>query len=754
MKFYIWLEFIWAEINRNAWSIFAIFLMYLLLWKFDQAQDLLLSINQHIDPIRIVLAVPLLFASIFVLAYLIWNIPIYLNDKNYKSLNIRALMDSTSELHDRLDPELSQTNLNDREKLKHHIQKHFSAVLAMFLMLLVAFAIINSMIDFRIIMISKIWLNLVFGLISFYLILLLNIQFYEWNARLFTRKWVKKVVFNIGFPFLVLLIIVLGYLNYTENNQPLKMSFLFISQISSSLLLAMLIFGRNYISFDKWKNFLFASLSMSVWFFVLLFIVLNLVIAINPHINPLVIFVAALIFYLVLTYTFKLLAKKWKVPFFTIFLILIVSLSIRSQTLREFEHYAVPLETYAERERPTLESYVKQWIDQREDQILKNRKFPIYLVSSQGGGSKAGLWSALTLGYINQETKGKFFNNHLFSLTGASGGSVGNGLFFAEASQPKDSTEFWDDKSSNHIKTKMGEFYENNYLSSSISGLLGRDFWQSIIGTSLTKNRGEILAEEWERNFAKVHNNTKTILNQDFLSFYEKKQASLPLLIVNTTHIQSGRYCYISPVAFETTAYIDFYELLDSCYCFDKSIKLSTALSLNASFPLIGSVGDIRGCDEEMDLKGGQLADAGYYDNIGGTITEFIYDELEKQLIERGLRSKVELVNLVLVNENTYTKINPRSLENYNQLTAPLHTVMNVREGHTYQTSRFLSNPIFFYMHNVDKDKQRNQFKPIIPLGRYLSEVAVEYIENQLQSPSNYHRFENLITDINQNSRK
>ena len=58
--------------------------MYLLLWKFDQAQDLLLSINQHIDPIRIVLAVPLLFASIFVLAYLIWNIPVYLVDKNYK----------------------------------------------------------------------------------------------------------------------------------------------------------------------------------------------------------------------------------------------------------------------------------------------------------------------------------------------------------------------------------------------------------------------------------------------------------------------------------------------------------------------------------------------------------------------------------------------------------------------------------------------------------------------------------------------
>ena len=108
LKFYIWLEFIWAEINRNAWSIFAVFLMYLLLWKFDQAQDLLLSINQHIDPFRIALAVPLLFASIFVLAYIIWNIPVYLADKNFKILNFRELMDSTLQLHERLDPEFDK----------------------------------------------------------------------------------------------------------------------------------------------------------------------------------------------------------------------------------------------------------------------------------------------------------------------------------------------------------------------------------------------------------------------------------------------------------------------------------------------------------------------------------------------------------------------------------------------------------------------------------------------------------------------
>lgn len=134
LKLYIWLDFVWVEINRNAWNFFAVFLMYLLLWKFDQTQDLLLSINQHIEPFRIILVVPLLFASIFVLAYRIWNMSVYLADKNYKSLNFRELMDSNLELHERLIPEFDKIQITDREKLKFHIQKHFSAILAMFLM--------------------------------------------------------------------------------------------------------------------------------------------------------------------------------------------------------------------------------------------------------------------------------------------------------------------------------------------------------------------------------------------------------------------------------------------------------------------------------------------------------------------------------------------------------------------------------------------------------------------------------------------
>ena len=65
LKLFIWLEFIWIEARKNAWIIIAIFLLYLLLWKFDQAQDLLLSLNQHINPFRIILAVPFAFRFYF-----------------------------------------------------------------------------------------------------------------------------------------------------------------------------------------------------------------------------------------------------------------------------------------------------------------------------------------------------------------------------------------------------------------------------------------------------------------------------------------------------------------------------------------------------------------------------------------------------------------------------------------------------------------------------------------------------------------
>ena len=238
----------------------------------------------------------------------------------------------------------------------------------------------------------------------------------------------------------------------------------------------------------------------------------------------------ALISLYFISFLLLLLGKKWRIPLFSLFIIIAYLSSREWSQNRYFNHFELP-QIAAPDQRMVAEQYVVQWIEQRLP-VIKDFKgdFPVIFVSAEGGGSRAALWSFLVHSYLEEKSAGRYSKNHLFSLSGASGGSVGNSLFFAHKSSVlhkilKDTTLSYPTKSTTSqrpFRYKASTIFQKNYLSTALAAFLGRDLLKSITNIGNFKNRGDLLEQQWSTSFeATFPVTTKDkILKQDFRSFF------------------------------------------------------------------------------------------------------------------------------------------------------------------------------------------------------------------------------------------
>ncbi len=261
--------------------------------------------------------------------------------------------------------------------------------------------------------------------------------------------------------------------------------------------------------------------------------------------------------------------------------------------------------------RPELNSYFKNWTEQRRADI-ENGTYPVFFVLADGGASRSGYWTAATLSKLEDTTAGKF-SEHLFCLSGASGGSVGNGTFFSLLMQKerlKDS----------HINFTRGaeEFLQTDFLTFTLARMLGPDFMRPIIGSTLPMgDRAAALEKAIEESTGSdvfLHGVFKTPISA---LIPVSKTADLPVLCINITRMQDGRPCVISTIKADERIFnrrVDILKRLPA----DKDMRLSTAVVMGARFPYISPAGRI---------DSSYYVDGGYFDNSGaGFVHEMIIE--------------------------------------------------------------------------------------------------------------------------------
>ena len=751
-RFSVWVRILFGELANNIISLIYLGVVYFALWHFPQTVDLLLILNQA-D--AFLLEVPLYFTLLTASAFLIWNIPKYTYYHNYKDIKVNNFIGFEPNQHYKF--QQNKLNMPYAYVTRVHMRKTVPRILAILLLLISSLAILNAMRLFELKNVYTQNLNPDILLLFFSVLFLLFLEPRVYRKiQSFFLRLPRVNLFFLGISILLILFIIsLGSLN-TQAEKDLGK--LFVSNFALFLLFFILTFNSlSFLNIFPRKVF-YAGVLLLGFAILTVFLIFNFFPGLSTEINPLSILIICLTSIYMICFILILIGKKIKLPLLTIVFFLGI-LSNRFIYIYS-DHYNLEIIKSNTTERQNIEDYVYNWVASREEKILNHDKvFPILLVSSEGGGSRAGLWSFLVNSYLYEESDGKYFTDHLFSLTGASGGSVGNSMFFAEARAKQidgRKANFRQSFTANNsiLKYKASAIYKQNFLSESLLSLLGRDLFKETTSLFTFKNRGQLLEDQWKNSFDASFNTKQNLLNNDLNYFYAlNKTNSLyktvpPLLMINTTHTQTGNYNVISPVKFRHNSFFggiqDFTQYLQKSYP-EGAIALSTAMRINASFPYVTPVGEVKNMVNGKSNHSDQYADAGYYDNIGGVISKGMEQVLKKIINDSfpEIKNKVLIKHLIINNDEDRKIVSTQS-----QFAAPLTTLRNVRYGHTNEIMKKLSNSITISLKPTlisplsndfpaslisKEDDNKPMIKPVLPLGRYLSTIAIRSIEARLE---------------------
>jgi len=764
--FGIWFKVLISELANNIISVLLVALIYFMLWFFPQTLDLLLVLNQN-DAISFweifTLEVPLYFSLLLIISFFIWNAPKYYCRANYTKITFKNFIGFVPTKHYKAIKTSNRYSYN----CKYHVRKTLPRVLGSLVLFISAFAILNAMELFDIENRLSNLLNPFNTLAIFAIILILLLEHNIYNfLRKIVRKLPKLNYIIVGTIF-ILFIFILG-LGAANNQAEKDLILLFYSNLSLALIFFILAFNTKDLLTIRTKPFFYGGIIISGIIVMVVYVIFNIKPDIAMSLNPLSVLLICLMALYLISFLFVFIGKKIQFPLFPFIIIIGLILSKYNANNDDFNHYELDTTVRSKENRKFLKAYVKDWINNRKAKIelAKEECYPILFVSSEGGGSRAGLWSFLIHSYLSEQSKNKYYEDHLFSLTGASGGGVGNAMFFATAQEAKLNNRTVDYKNNNkQFKYKASTIYSKNYLSTSIVGLLGRDFFKSILSLFPFDNRGELLQKEWQIAYKEVFNTKENDLEKEVLSYYSKSDASgfvPPLLFMNSTHAQTGRYSVISPVDFSDSklfsGYFDYIKKIRDKKGENHSVKLVEAMRINAAFPYLTPAGEVK------DI--GIFGDSGYYDNIGGTVSTgllYVFKEVLEETPEfSSIKNKVNLQSVLIFSDLDNERLEDEQFAPISQLYAPLKILMNVRSGHTKEQIAKLnevplqlrrtyiipstksSTVLQRSIRNL-KSEQSDSIIPILALGRYLSGTAIKSMEKSLKLEDVKSRLDNLL---------
>ncbi len=264
------------------------------------------------------------------------------------------------------------------------------------------------------------------------------------------------------------------------------------------------------------------------------------------------------------------------------------------------------------RNRPTLNEAFDTWLEQRGAQKWSEqhggKPYPVVFISAAGGGIAAACIVTVTMAQF--ETDLPELEQHLFAISGVSGGSLGAVIYttLRQADHEK-------------IGEKAKLVLTEDMLTPSVASLLSPELVQRFLFFSLEMpdsdgytnafrmDRGRALDLALEHAFeraAGVSHNGKVEVNdkeakrlrdliQSPLSQYptpqeaETGKAPLPALFFGTTDVETGERMVISTLRPDTPGALPF----ETLYAVDPRIDLqrSTAACLSARFPVISPPG-------------------------------------------------------------------------------------------------------------------------------------------------------------------
>lgn len=398
----------------------------------------------------------------------------------------------------------------------------------------------------------------------------------------------------------------------------------------------------------------------------------------------------------------------------------LIAIALLSSGFNSNDNHRFRQRPKAEATAASLSQSFDDWLSHRPDweQFQQaGRPYPVYIISAQGGGIYAAYHAAITLARLQDLQPS--FADHIFAISGVSGGSLGAAAFSSLVHQARD---LGVPAAAASLEEQAHQFLDQDFLSPLIAAWLFPDFVQRFLPFPIEAwDRARGLEYALEASWADEFGSPNPFSG----SFFDhwSPQQSAPALLLNTTVVETGDRLLLSPFQIDRPNLQDL-----STYRDDLDFPLSTGTVLSARFPVATPVGWFEVPSPDGTPQRYRLADGGYFENSGVSTAL----DIDPVLRPKQQQVPIKLVYISIVDQYTQNL----TATGLNELLSPLRALLNSREARgrsVIQQAEYSLDP------NQPDNPFDNGFRKLVldkqladlPLGWLLSEASQNTIRAQ-----------------------
>lgn len=342
---------------------------------------------------------------------------------------------------------------------------------------------------------------------------------------------------------------------------------------------------------------------------------------------------------------------------------------------------------------PNSAQAFQDWLASRPDRAYfktKGEPYPIYIVAAEGGGLYAAQHAALTLGRMQDRCPA--FAQHVFAISGVSGGGLGGAVFSALVKQKnpavKEPACAFGAQKPGWFESRANDFLGRDFIAPLAAAGFFPDFLQRILPFPVKQfDRARALEASFERAWSESV--PEATDNPFAKSYYDhwKAEGSAPAVVLNAAHVETGIRTVISPFRFFQEASVRL-ETLNNII--RKDVPMSTAVGIGSRFPWVLPAASWRRGTEQY-----RFVDGGYFESSGIDTAHDLITVLEdfgKKEQELGHPDPDVNIQLIVLSTDDILQDPPATDANaetaranntrrsgFDELFSPVETLLNTR---------------------------------------------------------------------------
>jgi hypothetical protein len=246
-----------------------------------------------------------------------------------------------------------------------------------------------------------------------------------------------------------------------------------------------------------------------------------------------------------------------------------------------------------------IRSHFLSWLSQFES-YPETEPIPVYLISAEGGGIRAAIWTSSMIENFDNVTNNRF-SKHAYSFSGVSGGALGIGHYLASSKN----------KAMSPTNATSTEGLQQDFLAPIVARMLLVEPFRLLPVLSEAFSPRDTVFESLIEQSIVPSNGTPNLLKLPLRKAFETKGNPVPpLIMLNATDALTG-----NRVVFDNLFGISIPE--NPRHIPDEylgNLKFSSIILNSARFPVVTPPSILRVADETL-----ALIDGGYRDNTGAS---------------------------------------------------------------------------------------------------------------------------------------